>query len=243
MNQYDTTLLEKGMDTYSISLTDRQICQFLTYYELLIEWNSVMNLTGITEYEEVVTKHFIDSLSLAGCVNLRKIGSVIDVGTGAGFPGIPLKIVFPHLKITLLDSLKKRICFLDEVIKKLELADVETLHGRAEDYARPGLEREQYDLSVSRAVANLTTLAEYCLPFVRKGGFFVSYKQEKVTEELDHAEKAIRVLGGKIKEKKNFILPDSDLHRTILLIEKIKETPARFPRKAGTPSKEPLFDL
>lgn len=240
LEKYDTSLFEEDIRKFSITLEKRQMCQFLKYYELLLQWNSFMNLTGITEFSEVMKKHFTDSLSLAGYQDLSKINTLIDVGTGAGFPGIPLKIAFPHLKVTLLDSLNKRINFLNEVIRELELTEIEAVHGRAEDFARPEKLREKYDLSVSRAVANLSTLSEYCIPFVKKGGIFAAYKSEKGAEELTAAKKAVNLLGGKIIEKKDFVLPDSDMSRTIILIQKEKETPKKFPRKAGLPSKEPL---
>ena len=240
LEKYDTSSFEKDLKELSITLEKRQMCQFLKYYELLVEWNSFMNLTGITEFSEVMKKHFVDSLSLVKCKDLLQVQTVIDVGTGAGFPGFPLKIAFPHLQVTLLDSLNKRINFLNEVIKELELDGIETVHGRAEDFAKPGKLREKYDMSVSRAVANLSTLSEYCIPFVKKGGSFVSYKSEKVTEELAAAEKAVSLLGGKITDKVDFMLPDSDMNRTIVLIQKEKETPKKFPRKVGLPSKEPL---
>lgn len=240
LEKYDTSLFEEDIKKFSITLEKRQVCQFLKYYELLLQWNSFMNLTGITEFSEVMKKHFTDSLSLAGYQDLSKINTLIDVGTGAGFPGIPLKIAFPHLKVTLLDSLNKRINFLNEVIRELELTEIEAVHGRAEDFARPEKLREKYDLSVSRAVANLSTLSEYCIPFVKKGGIFAAYKSEKGAEELTAAKKAVNLLGGKIIEKKDFALPDSDMSRTIILIQKEKETPKKFPRKVGLPSKEPL---
>lgn len=238
--KYDTSQFEKDINALGISLKEEQINQFLIYYEMLVEWNEVMNLTAITEYEDVMKKHFIDSISLIKAYDVSKQVKVIDVGTGAGFPGLALKIAYPELQVTLLDSLNKRIQFLDAVIDKLGLTGVETIHGRAEDFAKPGKLREQFDLCVSRAVANLSTLSEYCLPFVKVGGQFISYKSEKISEEKELAEKAISLLGGKIKSQVEFTLPDSDIYRNLFIIEKSKETPKKFPRKAGLPSKEPL---
>lgn len=240
MKNYDTAKFEKDLDSLGIHLSGQQIEHFLIYYEMLTEWNKVMNLTAITEYEDVMKKHFVDSMSLVKAFDMTKNASIIDVGTGAGFPGLVLKIAFPQLQVTLLDSLHKRIKFLDAVIEKLELSGAETIHGRAEDFAKPGKLREKYDLCVSRAVANLSTLSEYCIPFVKVNGFFISYKSEKVLEEASAAEKAISLLGGKIKEQIEFQLPDSDLYRNLVVIEKTKKTPGRFPRKAGLPAKDPL---
>lgn len=231
----------KGLEQFNITINEKQKEQFLQYYDLLIEWNSFMNLTAITDFDEVCLKHFLDSLSLCKAIDCTKELSIIDVGTGAGFPGIPLKIVFPNLKITLLDSLGKRVKFLNEVIDKLNLYDIIAIHSRAEDYVKEKGIREEFDLCVSRAVANLSTLSEYCLPYVKKGGFFVSYKSEKIIEESKNAEKAIAILGGKIEKQTDFKLPDSDIYRNLFQIKKIKNTPMRFPRKAGLPSKEPLI--
>lgn len=208
---------------------------------MLTEWNQYMNLTAITEYDDVMKKHFIDSISLCRAYDVYKKVSCIDVGTGAGFPGLALKIAYPELQITLLDSLNKRIQFLDAVIEKLALTGIETIHGRAEDYAKPGKLREKYDLCVSRAVANLSTLSEYCIPFVKKGGCFISYKSEKIIEEIKAAENAISILGGEIKTQVEFMLPDSDIYRNLFVIEKKKETPKKYPRKAGLPGKDPLI--
>lgn len=238
--KYDTLKFVSGLKEMNINLTEKQLEQFMTYYELLTEWNQVMNLTAITEFDEVMLKHFTDSLSLIKAYDLSSERKVIDIGTGAGFPGLPLKIVFPQLQITLLDSLNKRIQFLNCVIEALGLTGIDTVHGRAEDFAKPSALREQYDLCVSRAVANMTTLSEYCLPFVKPGGNFISYKSEKLTEELNTARNAISLLGGQVKEQVEFVLPGSDIYRNFLVIEKIGNTPKKFPRKAGLPAKEPL---
>ena len=223
-----------------ITLTERQREQFDRYYELLIERNKVMNLTGITDYDEVNLKHFTDSLTIVRLKDMSKISTLIDVGTGAGFPGIPIKIAFPHIEIVLLDSLNKRLKFLDDVIRELDLEEIRTLHGRAEDYAKKAEYREKFDLCVSRAVANLSTLSEYCLPFVKKGGSFVSYKSGDSDEEIRQSENAVDLLGGKIETVKRFMLPDTDIGRTLVKIDKIKNTPGKYPRKAGVPAKEPL---
>ena len=224
-----------------VLLSEKQLNQFYQYYELLIKWNEVMNLTAITELEQVVTKHFVDSLSLAKIVdNLEDKISLIDVGTGAGFPGIPPKIAFPEIKITLLDSLNKRVKFLDEVIGQLGLNEIETVHGRAEDLGRDGKYREKFDLCVSRAVANLSTLSEYCLPFVKKDGCFVSYKSGKVEEELGQAKGALKLLGGKIEDTVSFCLPREDGERCLVKIRKVENISKKYPRKAGVPGREPL---
>nr|WP_318705108.1 16S rRNA (guanine(527)-N(7))-methyltransferase RsmG [uncultured Acetatifactor sp.] len=238
--EYNTVQFEKDLKEFGIELSEKQREQFLLYYELLIEKNQVMNLTAITDYDEVMKKHFVDSVSLVRACDMKRGISVVDVGTGAGFPGLALKIVFPDLRVTLLDSLNKRVLFLKEVVEKLGLKEVTALHGRAEDLARQKELRERFDLCVSRAVANLSTLSEYCLPFVKVGGSFISYKSEKISEELPLAENAIQVLGGKIKDQVSFYLPDSDIYRNLFVVEKIKQTPKKFPRKAGIPGKEPL---
>lgn len=233
-------ILEDGCQAFGVTLTEKQIEQFEKYYELLVEWNKVMNLTGITEFDEVMQKHFVDSVAAAEYVEMEKINSLIDVGTGAGFPGIPLKIVYPHLQVTLLDSLNKRIKFLDEVVDNLGLIGIETVHGRAEDVAKKAEYREQFDLSVSRAVANLASLTEYCLPFVKVGGKFVSYKSVSVDEEIAQSKKAVYVLGGEIGKVEKFHLPGSDMERALVVVEKKRSTPKKYPRKAGMPTKEPL---
>lgn len=233
-------MLTEKVKELSIVLNDKQIQQFEQYYNILVEWNKVMNLTAITEYEEVVEKHFLDSLTIVNAIHVEKIETLIDVGTGAGFPGIPLKIAFPHLKVTLLDSLNKRIKFLNEVIDLLELNDIKAIHGRAEDYAKQAEYREQYDICVSRAVANLATLSEYCLPYVKVDGLFVPYKSGEIDEELKSSEKAVSILGGKVEEVVKFQLPGTDIGRSFVKIHKIKETKKKYPRKAGMPTKEPL---
>lgn len=238
--EYDTLQFIKDSEKLGVSLSDFQIQQFIVYYEMLTEWNQFMNLTAITEYDEVMKKHFIDSISLCKAFDLSKNVSCIDVGTGAGFPGLALKIAYPGLQMTLLDSLNKRIQFLDAVIDKLSLTGVRTIHGRAEDFAKPGKLRESFDLCVSRAVANLSTLSEYCLPFIKTGGYFISYKSEKISEEMITAQKAISILGGEVKEQVEFMLPYSDIYRNLFVIEKKRKTPGKYPRKAGLPGKEPL---
>lgn len=226
-----------------VTLSEQQMNQFYQYYEMLIEWNKVMNLTAITELEDVVSKHFVDSLSLIKAMSdlPGKKLRVIDVGTGAGFPGIPLKIAFPELQITLLDSLNKRINFLNEVIEKTGLGNqIETIHGRAEDFGRNVVYREKYDLCVSRAVANAATLSEYCLPFVKVGGCFIPYKSGKIDDELEQGKKAIAALGGKVENVVRFQLTGAEADRALVVIRKTEKTAKRFPRKAGVPSKEPI---
>lgn len=242
MEQKFRVLMEQGLREFSVELSEKQIDQFYKYYRLLLQWNEVMNLTAITQLEEVVTKHFVDSLSLVKTVDKGALSelSVLDLGTGAGFPGIPLKIAFPSIKMVLMDSLNKRIKFLNDVIGKLELHDIYAVHGRAEDYGRDDEYREQFDLCVSRAVANLSTLSEYCIPFVKIEGIFVSYKSGNVDEELRQSKGALELLGGRIKSVEEFLLPGSDMGRTLIKIKKIKTTSKKYPRKAGIPGKEPL---
>ena len=223
-----------------IELSDKQLEQFRQYYEMLVERNKVMNLTAITEWDEVIDKHFIDSISLIKACDLSGEKYVLDLGCGAGFPGIPLKIAFPNLKMVLLDSLNKRILFLKDVIETIGLENIEALHGRAEDYARKPEYREQFDYCVSRAVANLTTLSEYCIPYVKEGGSFISYKSGKVKEEVKEVKTALFLLGGKMDEMVTFELPETDMERIFVKIKKEKKTPKKYPRKAGLPGKEPL---
>lgn len=233
-------LLESKAKELSLTFSERQIKQFEDYYRILIEWNHVMNLTAITEYEEVVEKHFIDSLSIINAVDFSEIFNIIDIGTGAGFPGIPLKIAFSDINITLLDSLNKRVKFLNEVIEQLGLNNINAIHGRAEDYAKQKEYREQYDLCVSRAVANLSTLSEYCLPYVKINGLFIPYKSGDIDVELEKSEHAVSILGGVVSDVIRFQLPGTDIGRSFVKIKKIKSTGKKYPRKAGLPSKEPL---
>ena len=240
MSQYSTDTLEKETKQLGITLSEKQIQQFIRYYELLVEWNSFMNLTAITEYEEVMEKHFVDSLAAVKVCDFHQVKTLIDIGTGAGFPGIPLKIAFPHLEVVLLDSLNKRTKFLNEVINQLGLENIRTIHGRAEDYAKQKEYREQFDVCVSRAVANLSTLSEYCIPYVRNMGDFISYKSGKIEEEVEQSRKAVFILGGKISRIEKFCLADTDMERSFVIIKKEKKSPGKYPRKAGMPSKEPL---
>lgn len=237
---YNTKQFIDDLSCYGLELSEKQINQFLRYYELLVEWNEFMNLTAITEYDEVMKKHFVDSLSLIRVLDCNKIYKVIDVGTGAGFPGLALKIAFPMFHVKLLDSLQKRVQFLNKVIEELGLENIDVVHGRAEDFAKPDKLREQYDICVSRAVANLATLSEYCLPYVKVGGYFIPYKSEKAEEEIEAGKKAISILGGKIEKVYNFTLPNTDYVRNLIMIKKEKSTNKKYPRKAGLPSKEPL---
>ncbi len=224
-----------------LNLTEEQLIQFVVFYKLLVEKNKVMNLTAITEFEEVVQKHFLDSLMISKYLLLQdETYTVIDLGTGAGFPGIPLKIAFPDLKITLVDSLNKRVIFLQEVIDTLCLDGIEAIHARAEDLARKEMYRESFDFCFSRAVANLSTLSEYCIPFVKKKGSFISYKAGNSVEEIQEAKKAIHVLGGELVKTEEVFLPDSDISRCFVFIKKNQATASKFPRSAGKPSKEPI---
>lgn len=230
--------LTEKFEGAGFAFSELQKRQFYTFYNMLIEKNKVMNLTGITEFEEVVEKHFLDSIYLIKVHNLQKPLRVMDLGTGAGFPGIPLKIAFPDLKLTLADSLNKRILFLNEVIEELNLSFVETVHGRAEELACNSAYREKFDLCVSRAVANLSTLEEYCLPFVKIGGKFISYKSGEIEPEVNESKKACSVLGGKLEKVYKFDLETNK--RSFVVIRKIRSTPRKYPRKAGTPSRVPI---
>lgn len=231
--------LKEYLSHWDLFPDEEQIRKFQKYYELLVEWNSFMNLTAITEKQEVILKHFVDSLALMHFMKLKD-QTLIDLGSGAGFPGIPLKIANPGLKITLVDSLQKRVRFLDTVISELKLTGIRTVCSRVEDLAHQPEFRERFDLCTSRAVANLTTLSEYSLPFVKRDGYFVPYKSEKAEAELSDASYAIKILGGETQDVITYLLPESDLRRALILIRKDCATPNRFPRRAGIPSKDPI---
>lgn len=233
-------LMRAGLGEIGVELSRGQMEQFYRYYELLVEWNKVMNLTSIVDMEDVVRKHFVDSLTVVKVFSGKEYKKIIDVGTGAGFPGVPIKIAFPETDIVLLDSLNKRVQFLNEVIGQLGLNDIRSVHGRAEDFGREPLYREQFDICVSRAVANLSTLSEYCIPFVKLGGYFISYKSGNAGNEIEGAKGALKLLGGKIDRIEEFMIPGSDIQRTLVRIKKVEGTSKKYPRKAGMPGKEPL---
>lgn len=242
MEQRDNSAFLTDLREWNLELNETQLNQLEKYYEMLVEKNKVMNLTAITEYEDVLKKHFLDSLALSQLFDLKnKKVKLLDMGTGAGFPGIPLKIVFPELEVTLMDSLNKRIVFLQEVINELGLTNITAVHGRAEEAALKPEYREKYDFCVSRAVARLVSLAEFCLPFVKQGGCFVPYKSGEIKEELQEAKFALRELGGEYKATKEYILPNSDISRTLILVNKVKQTPKKYPRAGGKPLKQPLI--
>jgi 16S rRNA (guanine527-N7)-methyltransferase len=232
--------LRNIVSQFGVVLDDNQLEQFNTYYEMLVQWNKVMNLTAITEKEDVIIKHFADSLLLAKYKDMNNNLSVIDVGTGAGFPGIPLKIAFPELEVTLMDSLNKRLKFLDEVISELKLENIHTVHSRAEDGGKNPEYREMYDVAVSRAVANLSSLSEFCLPFVKEGGYFIPYKAGALEEEIRPGKKAVRILGGQVENIFSTVIPDTDMERTFVFVKKVNSTPKEYPRKAGVVTKKPL---
>lgn len=235
---YNVEYFLKASSDMGICLDDLQVQSFLKFYEMLVEKNKVMNLTAITEFDEVIEKHFLDSISLCRVFDVHSHQKVLDLGTGAGFPGIPLKIAFPELDITLVDSLNKRVGFLNEVISELSLKNIQAIHSRAEDLGRNPKHREQYDLCVSRAVANLSSLSEYCLPFVKVNGQFISYKGGDCEEEVNASKNAISKLGGKISKVDNFTMGENS--RSFVVIQKVSSTKKNYPRKAGTPTKDPL---
>ncbi len=242
MEKYESsieTLLKEGSKEYGISLDNFQTENFLRYKEILMEWNEKINLTAIENERDIIIKHFIDSISIIPYID-NKVSRLIDIGTGGGFPGIPLKIAFKNLKVTLLDSLEKRISFLNEVIKLIGLQDINTVHGRAEDYGNNREYRGKFDVSVARAVASLPVLLEYCLPFVKTGGMFIAMKGSS-TEEIEGSGKALGVLGGEIEKVHTIVLPFSDAKRNIIVVRKLRQTPTKYPRKAGKPSREPLI--
>lgn len=232
-------LLRSCLSEWNIGIDRKQEDLFLRYYDLLIEWNNKINLTAITDKDDVIIKHFTDSISILKYINPAK-KKIIDIGTGAGFPGIPIKIICPSCKVILLDSLNKRIGFLNEVISSLGLSDIECIHGRAEDIAKDSDHREKYDIAVSRAVSRLNILSEYCLPFVNIDGLFISYKSGSIDEELEEASGAVLKLGGSMGSVERFRLPNSDLERSLVIIKKTGHTMDKYPRKAGVPERKPL---
>ena len=232
--------LIEGAKVLNVELTDKQADQLMRYKELLVEWNEKMNLTAITEDMEVITKHFLDCLTVQSSIDLAQVKSLVDVGTGAGFPGLVLKIAFPNVHITLIDSLNKRLKFLQNVIDELGLTGIECVHGRAEDLGKNKAYREQFEVCASRAVANLAVLSEYTLPFVKTGGYLIALKGQKLDEELAEGEKAITILGGTIDKLVDVVVPYTDLNHRSAKIKKVKETPKKYPRKAGEPTKAPL---
>ena len=236
---FKENLLKENLAQLNINLSQKQVDQFKLYCSLLLEKNKVMNLTAITDVDEIINKHFVDSVLLRSVIELDN-EKIIDVGTGAGFPGIPLKIVFPNLKVVLLDSLDKRVKFLNEVIEKLGLEDIKAIHGRAEDIGQSEEYREKFDLCVSRAVADLSVLAEYCVPLVEVGGKFISYKAANSEVEIEQSANAISILGGKIETVETINLPGSDIDRSFAIIKKVANTDSKYPRRAGKPSKKPL---
>ncbi|MEG0774848.1 16S rRNA (guanine(527)-N(7))-methyltransferase RsmG [Clostridium sp.] len=238
MEYYD--ILKQASDNESLDFTEDKYDKFIRYKELIKEWNEKVNLTAITEDSEIIKKHFIDSIKVFKFQELKNAKKVIDIGTGGGFPGIPMKIINPSSKVVLLDSLNKRINFLNEVIKELKLNDIETIHGRAEDFAQENKYRERFDVAVSRAVANLTVLTEFCLPFVKIGGCFVAMKGPAIDEEMKEAKNAIKILGGEVEEILKVDIEGSDLNHNLVIIRKLRETPKKYPRKAGMVTKNPL---
>lgn len=233
-------LLIDGAKQLGITLSETQVEQFMRYKELLQEWNQKMNLTAITEDREVMTKHFLDCMTINKALNMSSQKTVIDIGTGAGFPGLVIKIAFPHLKVTLVDALKKRLTFLETVISELGLTDIECVHSRAEDLGKNKKYREGFDICASRAVANLAVLSEYTLPFVKVDGYLIALKGQKLDEELEQGQKAIQILGGQLEEVVHTGVPFTDLDHKIAKIKKVKPTATKYPRKAGEPTKAPL---
>lgn len=234
------TTFAKSLEEKNIFLTDQQLHQFAVYYETLVEWNEKINLTAITEKQDVYLKHFYDSITASFYYDFTRDLHICDVGAGAGFPSLPLKICFPNLKVTIVDSLKKRIGFLNELASKLELKDVAFYHDRAENFGKNQKFREGFDIVTARAVARMSVLSELCLPLVKKNGMLIAMKGAQGEEELDVADKAIQLLGGDLKDVHKFILPKEESERSIILIQKKRKTPKKYPRKPGTPNKEPI---
>jgi 16S rRNA (guanine527-N7)-methyltransferase len=235
--QFSARLTDLGIPLRN---ADRQIDQFETYFQLLVEWNGKMNLTGITERDAVYEKHFYDSLTVAGAADFSAVASLADIGSGAGFPSLPLKILFPHLRITIVDALAKRIRFLEEVVGELGLSDVRCIHGRAEELARKPEHRDRYDIVTARAVARLAVLNEFCLPFVRTGGFFIAMKGSDVDQELEESRYSAELLHAAIANVQKLRLPAEGSERHLIVFHKNGPTPKAYPRKPGTPLKEPL---
>mgnify|MGYP002853704046 FL=1 len=240
MEQYKTYFSEV-LDSWGLELTEEKYHQFVKFYEMLVDTNKHMNLTTITEPEDVVKKHFLDSLAVSNLVDFDFVDTIVDIGTGGGFPGIPLKIMYPEKTFLLVDSLNKRIRFLNEVIASLGLEKIEAIHGRAEEIGKNNLYREGFDLCVSRAVANLSTLSELCLPLVKVGGMFVSYKSGTIEEEFNQAKKAIRLMGGRDASVEHFSIAKTDMQRSFVMISKAIATPKKYPRNPGTPGKMPIL--
>lgn len=233
--------LREELEKQGLSLTGRSLAQFETYFELLIDWNQRMNLTAITDREGVMEKHFYDSLTPAFFADFSAVSKLIDIGAGAGFPSLPIKILFPHIKVTIVDSLNKRIHFLQELTRTLGLSDVTCIHGRAEEVAQKPDFREKYPLVMARAVARLPVLLELCLPFVQVGGEFIALKGSSGEEEVKEGKKALHLLGGEIERLENLRLPSEESKRTLIWIKKVKSTPKQYPRKPGTPNKNPII--
>ena len=236
----DEIMFKNRLETEGISLDETQLQQFNQYYELLIEWNDKVNLTAITDKSEVYLKHFFDSITASFYYDFSNVNTLCDIGAGAGFPSIPLKIVYPHLQITIVDSLKKRIHFLENLVDALNLEGINLVHARAEDFGQDKEARASFDVVTARAVARMSVLSEYCLPLCKQGGFFIALKGSSSTEELQAAKKAIKQLGGEFKEEYQFALPIEESERAIIITKKVKNTPKKYPRKPGLPAKQPL---
>ncbi len=233
-------ILNSACKDIDLEFNEQKYEQFISYKNLIQEWNQKINLTAIDEDEEIIKKHFIDSIKVFKCDKVKKANRILDVGTGGGFPGIPMKIVNPHAEMVLLDSLNKRIKFLKEVINDIKLENIDAIHGRAEDYAQQKEYRENFDVVVSRAVANMTALSEFCIPYVKVGGYFVAMKGPSIEEELEEAKKAIAILGGTIEKVENVTIEGSDLNHNLVIIKKVKKTSPKYPRKAGMVTKSPV---